>query len=142
MDQIRIGKISSLNYKDGTARVVYSDRDDAVTAELPLLSSEYYMPAVDDLVLVLHMPNGAEAGVIIGGIWNDNNRPTENGKGLYRKDLSHDGKAYIKYDDTTGRMTIHCTGGIDIDSDVTVNGVSVATHTHTGYAGVTTSGPK
>lgn len=142
MDQIRIGKISSLNYEDGTARVVYSDRDDAVTAELPLLSTEYYMPEVDDLVLVLHMPNGAEAGVIIGEFWNDNNRPPESGIGLYRKDLSRSGKAYVKYDDATGSMTIHCPGGINIDGDVTVNGINMATHTHTGYAGVTTSGPK
>jgi hypothetical protein len=40
MDTLRLGKISTINYKDGTARVLYTDRDNAVTAELPLLSFE------------------------------------------------------------------------------------------------------
>ena len=62
MDTIRIGRISAINYTDGTARIVYTDRDNAVTPELPLLSAEYCMPKVDDLVLVLHLPTGASAG--------------------------------------------------------------------------------
>lgn len=35
MDTIRIGRISAINYTDGTARIVYTDRDNAVTPELP-----------------------------------------------------------------------------------------------------------
>lgn len=31
---IRLGKISSINYTAGKARVVYEDRDDSVTSEL------------------------------------------------------------------------------------------------------------
>lgn len=142
MDTIRVGRISSLNYADGTARIVYSDRDDAVTAELPLLSSEYYMPKVDDLVIVLHLPNGAEAGIILGRFWCAGNRPPETGEAIYRKDFSRSGKAYVKFDDDSGKMTIHCPGGLEIDGDVSVKGVSMATHTHTGNLGADTSGPK
>lgn len=52
MDTIRVGKISSLNYEKGLARVTYSDRDNSVTKEIPLVSpwGEYYMPEVDDYV--------------------------------------------------------------------------------------------
>ena len=105
MDTIRIGRISAINYTDGTARIVYTDRDNAVTPELPLLSAEYCMPKVDDLVLVLHLPTGAEAGVILGRFWCDGNRPRESGPGLYRKDLSDDGTCYIKCKD--GKIELH-----------------------------------
>lgn len=98
MDTIRIGRISALNYEAGTARVFYSDRSDNTTKELPLLCAEYYMPEVDDLVMVCHLPNGTEAGVIIGRYWTDVNRPPEGKRGLYRKDVSRTaGKAMLRY---------------------------------------------
>lgn len=99
MDTLRLGKISTINYKDGTARVLYTDRDKAVTAELPLLAFEYRMPNIDDLVLVCHLPNGGAAGIILGPVWNDSNRPTEGKEGLYRKDLDKTpGKCFLRYD--------------------------------------------
>ena len=41
METVRFGKISSVNYEAGTVRVVYHEKDDCVTSEIPLLSSEY-----------------------------------------------------------------------------------------------------
>ena len=40
-NEIRVGKISSVDYPSGTVRVVYEDQDDAVTRPIPLLSFEY-----------------------------------------------------------------------------------------------------
>ena len=168
MDSIRIGRISAINYTDGTARIVYTDRDNAVTPELPLLSAEYCMPKVDDLVLVLHLPTGAEAGVILGRFWCDGNRPRESGPGLYRKDLSDDGTCYIKCKD--GKIELHSPGGVQISgaltaggmsatadsltiagaliadsvsaSSVTAGGKSLGSHTHTDSVGGETSAPK
>ena len=48
-NEIRVGKISSVDYPSGTVRVVYEDQDDAVTRPIPLLSFEYLMPEVDDM---------------------------------------------------------------------------------------------
>ena len=62
-NNIRLGKISAIDYAAGTVRVVYHEKDDAVTAPIPLISSEYFMPEVDDMVMVLHLSNGTEAGV-------------------------------------------------------------------------------
>lgn len=99
MDTLRLGRISSINYANGTARVLYTDRDNAVTAELPLLSFEYRMPEIDDFVLVCHLPNGAAAGVILGTFWNDSKRPPEGQEGLYRKDLDKTpGVCMLRYD--------------------------------------------
>lgn len=123
MDILRIGKISSVNYENGTARVLYTDRDNAVTAELPLLSHEYNMPAVDDFVLVCHLPNGSHAGVIVGTFWNGAKRPVEGGAGVYRKDLGEE--CYIKFQE--GKLTIYCPGGIEIKGDVSVDGNIKAT---------------
>ena len=98
-NNIRIGKISAIDYASGLVRVVYHDKDDAVTGLIPLLSSEYFMPQVGDQVIVLHLSNGTEAGVVLGRPWSEKNKPPESGEGIYRKELSHEnGKAYIRYE--------------------------------------------
>lgn len=101
MDGIRIGRISAVNYAAGTVRVLYKDKNEEVTKELPMLANEYFMPTVDDMVLVGHLPNGSEAAVVLGRFWSDKNRPPEGRKGLYRKDMSRTpGKAMIWFDET------------------------------------------
>lgn len=105
METIRFGKISSVNYEAGTVRVVYHEKDDCVTSEIPLLSFEYMMPEVDDAVLVLHLSNGAEVGVVLGRPWSDENKPPEGSQGLWRKDLDREaGKGMLRYKD--GTLTI------------------------------------
>ena len=52
---LRIGKISSINYPKGTARVTYEYRDDSTTIELPFLAWEYWMPKIGDRVVVGHL---------------------------------------------------------------------------------------
>ena len=44
-NEIRIGRVSSVNKKDGTCRVVYKDKDNAVTMELPLFCFTGEYPA-------------------------------------------------------------------------------------------------
>ena len=66
---IRLGKISSINYTAGKARVVYEDRDDSVTSELPFLALQYNIPKVDDLVVVACFSNGTVSGVILGPVY-------------------------------------------------------------------------
>lgn len=119
-NNIRLGKISAIDYAAGTVRVVYHEKDDAVTAPIPLISSEYFMPEVDDMVMVLHLSNGTEAGVVLGRPWSEKNKPPEGSKGLYRKDLARSpGEAMIRYKD--GTMTIKA-AKLVIDGTVTVSG--------------------
>lgn len=128
---LRVGKISSCNYENGTARVVYKDRDDCTTIELPFMSpfEEYYIPEVDDLVWVLHLPNGSSKGLILGRYWSKHHTPPEGVKqGIRRKDLSrHQGKCYWQYADSEvgegndGTMTCHT----DDDIDATIDGDAV-----------------
>ena len=106
---IRKGKVSSVNYDTGMMRITYKDRDEAVTAEMPMLNNnkEYSMPAIGEDVLVAHLSNGSSRGVVLGPIWNKENMPAEARKDLYRKDFSsRNGVAYIEYDDKNGEYRI------------------------------------
>lgn len=117
MDAVRIGLVSAINYKNGTVRVTYPDRDDCVTAEIPIFSftGEYKPPKVGEEVLVLHLSNGEEAGVMLGKYWSGENRPPISGKG-FRKELGETvGEAYLQY--KNGTLTIHA-GTIRLDGSV------------------------
>lgn len=97
---IRLGKVSSINYKKGMISVTYPDLDDSVTDDLPVfsLADEYKMPPVGAEVLVLHLSNGCTAGVVMGRYWNEDNKPPISGKGVFRKELGeYFGEAYIQY---------------------------------------------
>lgn len=143
-DVIRIGEVSSVDYKNGMVSVIYEDRDDAVTDLLPCLSldDEYKMPAVGDEVVCLHFPNGMAAGICLGKYWNKDNRSELTGKDVFRKELARAaGKAYIQY--KNGTITIHADniildGNVSTDKDVKAGGISLKTQgVHGG-----TSGPR
>lgn len=135
-DVIRIGEVSSVNYKTGMVSVVYKDQDNAVTDMLPCLSldDEYKMPAVGDDVVCLHFPNGMAAGICLGKYWNEDNRSALTGKDVFRKELARQaGKAYIQY--KNGTITIKADrivldGPVTATGDVKGSGVSLASHTH------------
>ncbi|BBF42011.1 hypothetical protein lbkm_0693 [Lachnospiraceae bacterium KM106-2] len=109
MDNVRIGYVSSIDYKSGTVQILYKDRDNSVTDDIPVLTmnGEYSMPAINDMVLVLHLSNGGEMGVVMGTFWNDSNKPSESGKEIYRKDFSKDGAAFMKYDKDKKTLYLH-----------------------------------
>lgn len=107
--EIRIGKVSSVDYEKGMMRVTYKDKDESVTVDFPMLNynDEYRMPKVGQQVAVAHLSNGSSRGVILGEIWNQRNMPHETGENIYRKDLSRKkNAAYIRYDDKTGEYLI------------------------------------
>lgn len=128
---IRIGLVSSVNYETGMVRVTYPDMDKSVTVEIPLLSTiadEYFMPKVDDQVLVCHLSNGMEYGVVMGRPWDEEHKPAESGEGLYRKDFDRDiGKAYMRYDADSGELKIKAKKIVfEGDESVTTNTKTVS----------------
>ncbi|MEG2419971.1 MAG: hypothetical protein RSB55_00370 [Oscillospiraceae bacterium] len=151
---IRVGKVSTIDYAAGTVRIVYHDKDDAVTAPIPLLAGEYNMPQVGDQVVVLHLSNGKEAGLVLGRTWSDKHKPAESGAGLYRKELDRvPGVAFLRY--KMAKLTlkaaaivasgnVEVTGGLTVDGNLTVKGsltVTGATTATTVTAdSITTSG--
>lgn len=118
--EIRMGKVSSIDYASGMIRVAYHEKDDSVTRLIPLLSDEYNIPEIGDQVLVLHLSNGMEAGVVLGRPWSLKNKPVEGAKGLYRKEYGRiPGEAFVRYKD--GILTIKAENVV-IEGDLTVTG--------------------
>ena len=117
--EIRVGKVSSIDYPSGMIRVTYPDMDDDVTRPIPLFSSEYAMPPVGALVAVVHLSNGAEAGVVLGRPWSAKLTPPEGFEGLYRKDFDlTPGQCYFRYDAAGPESLFHNEG----DSAVEIQG--------------------
>lgn len=150
---IRIGRVSSINEAGGTIRVTYPDRDDSVTAELPVFSftDEYKMPPIGAEVLVLHLSNGAAAGIMMGRYWNSQNVPPA--VATFRKEMGETfGQAYMEYDG--GTLTIHASkivldGDVSVDGDITTakgdvkaSGKSLKNHKHTDSVGGKTTTPE
>ncbi len=129
-DVIRAGYISAVNYQEGTAQVVYKDRDNATSPYMPLWSNEYNMPEIDDLVYVIHLENGSTRGMILVPPYTNGNRPVEGKKGIWRKDFG-DG-SYIRYDYDSQKMEVvthslkvemlECAGDMTVSGNLTVEG--------------------
>lgn len=108
---LRVGKISSINYENGTARVTYEDKDGSTTPEIPFLAWEFWMPKIEDQVLVGHLSNGSSRAVIIGPFWYDGHRPHQGREGLYRKEFTNEkGKDGAEYDAKAASYTIKAGG--------------------------------
>lgn len=144
-DMVFIGNVSSTLPDEGKAIVTRLDRDGVVTAPLSVLNrgtasaKDYWMPAIDDQVLCIMLPNragrGFSDGFIIGTFFSQAD-PVPGGSG--------DGKRVL---DVPGDMTLNVGGTLAINSssgDVVVNGISLVHHVHGGVqsGGGTTGTPK
>lgn len=140
---IRTGRVSSVNYQEGTFEVTYFDRGKSVTQKINAVSNgEYKMPNIGQVVSVIHNSNGTAAAVSVGTIWNATNRPAEGFKGLFRKEYgTKPGQAFSRYDANTGvfnltigkvTITINGDGSVYLNTagNITINGVSLSGHTH------------
>lgn len=62
-NMFRVGKVSSLNPEQNTARVYFEDQNGMVSCELAILNrgskvvKDYWMPEVGEDVLCLNLPN-------------------------------------------------------------------------------------
>lgn len=102
---IRAGRISAINYQAGKATVVYADKNEAVTRELPFLAAEYAMPAVGDMVVVLHLDTDTTRGLILGRFYSATTAPVEGAAGLYRKEMAATpGVAMVRYTPAGGLL--------------------------------------
>ena len=117
-DIIRQGVVSSINYETGRVRVVYGDKNNNVTQELPLLTFEYDMPKVGEHVYVAHQSNGIEDGVVLCRYWRENELPEEYGAHIWRKELRDDNGSFLKFDRNTHTLTINVAGSTDVSVSI------------------------
>jgi phage baseplate assembly protein gpV len=119
---VRVGTVSSINYKAGMVSVVFEDKDDMVTDDLPMLSYEYEMPEVGDKVICLFFGNSISTGICLGRYFFDGNKPVEHGKNIYFKHfLKRRENTFMRYDSNTDTITFKVSNLV-IDGNLTVTG--------------------
>ena len=121
-DSIRVGRISSIDYKSGCADVYFESEENVIYSDLPFLAFEYKMPKVNDLVLVVAQKYAQKkSGFIIGPYFNDENKPEVSGKDYFFKRFSD--TAYIKYD--AAKDEIEIMAGNVVMKNLTVENLEV-----------------
>lgn len=120
-DIFRIGKVSSVNGAACTVRVTFPDKDDMVSAELPIVvvgshgTKGYWVPEVDTQVLCCFLPNpsgrGMNDGFVLGGFYSTEDPPEETDPKVRCIKLP-DG-CYIRFDGA-GNVHIHATGNLTL----------------------------
>lgn len=113
---IRIGTISAVNGAACSARVVFDDKDDLVSAELPIItigSSQtraYWIPEVGTQVLCIFQPNasgcGIGSGFIIGAFYSSVDKPVESDVAV--RSITFADGSFIRYDN--GNIEINAKG--------------------------------
>jgi len=130
---VRIGRVSSVDPACMSARVVFSDKDEDVSYDLPVLAmcaksnKEYHLPDIDTQVVCLFLPNisskGLTTGFVLGSFYSDVDAPGENGAGI--KSIRFDDGSYVRYEG--GNIQVHAAGNIDITAigNIKINGARV-----------------
>lgn len=121
----RIGKVSSTDLENARVKVVFSDIDNMVTTDLPVLFPQglknkfYAMPDIGENVLCIFIEQGIGDGFCLGAFYTDSVAPP-----IADQDKVHyafeDG-TYIEYDRKEHRLKADIKG----DADIKVKNVKV-----------------
>ena len=87
--------VSQIDYEKGYVKVVLTDRDNIETDWLPMLSFEYEMPKINDIVTCDFTDSTCQEGFCKGRYFSDKRKPIKTGKDTYHKLLLED--ADIEY---------------------------------------------
>ena len=118
---MRYGYVSDYDAKRHMARVVFPDKDNLVSDWLPVLvhnalkNHDEAHVDIDEHVTCLMCGNGIEAGVIIGALYDNENKPVKADNDIHSVTFN-DGTEII-YDRKEHRLAINCKGDIVIHAD-------------------------
>lgn len=119
-DIVKEGIISEVYPERHSARVTFEDKDNVVSAELPIITTWalenkfYALPDVGETVLCVFATNDGTSGEgwIIGSRFHEKSVPNANSQDVARINFK-DG-TFIEYDRKKHSLTIECTGDITI----------------------------
>lgn len=103
---IKIGMVTAIYEKTGCVQVTFEDCDN-MPIDMPLLSFEYNMPKLNDIVWCIFQGNSRTSGLCLGRAYSHSNTPPTNKRTIFKKPLTrnHD-EAFYQYDETTKTLTI------------------------------------
>lgn len=119
-DIVKEGIVSEVYPERHSARVTFEDKDNVVSAELPIITlwalenKAYALPDVGETVLCIFATNDGTTGEgwIIGSRFHDKSTPNAKSQDITRIDFK-DG-TFIEYDREKHNLKIECTGEIYI----------------------------
>lgn len=127
-DIVKEGIISEVFPERHTARVTFEDKDNMVSAELPIITlwamenKAYALPDIGETVLCLFATNADTTGEgwIIGSRFHDKSTPNANNQDICRVDFK-DGTS-IEYNRKDHALKVECKGTLEIkcDKDITI----------------------
>ena len=122
---MRYGVVSAYDAKRHMARVQFPDKDNLVSAWLPVVvpnslknHDELHLD-INEHVVCMITGNGIEAGAVLGAIYDDTNNPPEGSQDI-RKVTFSDGTE-ILYNRATHELNINCVGDINIHAGGNIN---------------------
>lgn len=117
---ICIGRVSTVNAETCTCTVAFTDKDNKVSRDLPVMqpgsknNKVYWMPDIDSQVVCIFLPNptgrGLGDGVVLGCIYSSADPPAEDSAGV--KSIRFDDGSYIHFSD--GTLEIHANKAIKL----------------------------
>ncbi|MGN7760451.1 phage baseplate assembly protein V [Paenibacillus sp. 22594] len=121
---IKIGTVSTADPATGSVRVAFTDRDDMVSAPLPVITTGGWgrgiaVPEPGETVLCVFLDNGQSAGFCLGTYYGGGEHPPGNGNqlGIWFEDGS-----YVYYDRVAKMLQVKAASGVQIDGNLTVTG--------------------
>ncbi len=113
---VRIGIVSSVNGETCSARVTFTDGDDMVSRNLPIIvigssqTKAYWLPEVGTQVLCIFLPNvsgnGFDAGFVVGAFYSCADAPVESDASV--RSITFADGSFIKY--AGGNIEINAKG--------------------------------
>lgn len=117
---IRIGTVSAVNGESCSARVAFEDKDNMVSAELPIITigsrqtKAYWLPEVGTQVLCIFQPNASGSGIskgfVIGAFYSTQDAPVENNADV--RSITFADGSFIRYQN--GNIEINAKGNVII----------------------------
>lgn len=123
---IRIGSVSSIDPVNHTVKVVFEDKDNLVSGDLPVIvpysdtAKAYRLPEVSESVLCVFLGNGIQNGFCLGSYYNDEDKPPNsnpNQIGTWFDDGS-----YVFFDKVSKTLHVKAAGNVRIEGDLIVTG--------------------
>lgn len=126
-DIVKEGIVSEVYPDRHAARVTFEDKDNVVSAELPIITiwalenKTYALPDIGETVLCIFATNDGTSGEgwIIGSRFHEKSKPNAKSQDVTRIDF-RDG-TFIEYDREKHAMKIECKGTLDIICDKEIN---------------------
>jgi phage baseplate assembly protein gpV len=102
---VRVGRVNTIDEAKGTVQVLFQDRDNLISGDLPLLNFEYHMPDIGDQVVCIFLGNGIEQGYCLGSFYSNVSPTPVANKNIYKKKI--DDNVNFTYNKVTKSLEVN-----------------------------------